>query len=162
MENKTTTDLAGVDARHMAKAMDMARAAALADEAPIGAVLVDKAGVVIAEAGNSPIANNDPTAHAEINVLRLAGALRGNYRLVDTTLYVTLEPCVMCAGAISHARVARLVIGAKDPKGGAIWHGPRFFEQPTCHWRPEIVQGPYAEEAGELLRSFFRARRRRS
>lgn len=145
--------------RLMALALGEARRAAALGEAPIGAVLVSAQGEILASAGNAPIASHDPTAHAEIRVLREAAAKRGNYRLPGTTLYVTLEPCVMCAGAISHARVARVVIAANDPKGGAVWHGPRFFEQPTCHWRPEIVEGPFADDAGELLRAFFRARR---
>ena len=143
----------------MALALDAARAAAAQGEAPIGAALVAADGVVLAVDGNAPIRKSDPTAHAEIRVLRAAAAARGNYRLTDTTLYVTLEPCAMCAGAISHARVARLVVAAKDVKGGAVWHGPRFFEQPTCHWRPAIVEGPYAEESAALLKDFFRARR---
>ncbi len=147
------------DARFMQRALDEARAAAQAGEAPIGAVLVDAGGKIIAAAGNAPIATNDPTAHAEIRTLRAAAEKLSNYRLPETTLYVTLEPCAMCAGAISHARVARLVIAAKDEKGGAVWHGPRFFEQPTCHWRPEVVQGPLAEESADLLRTFFRDRR---
>lgn len=153
--------MSGVNAceRFMARALAEARAAGEAGEAPIGAVLVGADGEVLAAAGNAPISTNDPTAHAEIRVLREAAKKLGNYRLAGTSLYVTLEPCAMCAGAISHARVARLVIAAKDPKGGAVWHGPRFFEQPTCHWRPDIVEGPFAEEAGELLREFFKARR---
>lgn len=147
------------DANFMGLALDEARAAAAAGEAPIGAVLVNIAGEVIAAAGNAPIATNDPTAHAEIRVLRAAAQRLGNYRLPDTTLYVTLEPCAMCAGAISIARVGRLVIAAKDPKGGAVWHGPRFFDQPTCHWRPAVADGPLGEESAALLTKFFRARR---
>ena len=143
----------------MARALDEARKAAAQGEAPIGAVLVDAEGAVLAAAGNAPVSSSDPTAHAEIRALREAAARLGNYRLPGTTLYVTLEPCAMCAGAISHARVARLVVAAKDPKGGAVWHGPKFFEQPTCHSRPEIVEGPFAQEAGDLLKAFFRARR---
>ncbi len=143
----------------MTLALDEARNAAKAGEAPIGAVLVDVQGKVIAAAGNAPIAGHDPTAHAEIRALRAGAKALGNYRLNDTTLYVTLEPCAMCAGAISIARVKRLVIAASDPKGGAVWHGPRYFEQPTCHWRPEVVTGPLADEAGQLLKDFFRARR---
>ena len=144
----------------MALAMAEARSAAYAGEAPIGAVLVDANGEVIAAAGNAPIATHDPTGHAEIRVLRAAAQKLGNYRLVDTTLYVTLEPCAMCAGAISNARVKRLVIAARDEKGGAVWHGPKYFKQPTCHWRPDVAEGPFAEEAGALLRDFFRARRK--
>ena len=112
----------------MALAMAEARSAADAGEAPIGAVLVDANGEVIAAAGNAPIATHDPTGHAEIRVLRAAAQKLGNYRLVDTTLYVTLEPCAMCAGAISIARVKHLVIAARDEKGGAVWHGPKYFE----------------------------------
>lgn len=147
------------DEFYMRRALDEARAAAGAGEAPIGAVLVGADGEILAAAGNAPISTSDPTGHAEIRVLREAAAKRGNYRLAGTTLYVTLEPCAMCAGAISHARVARLVIAADDPKGGAVWHGPKFFEQPTCHWRPEIARGPFAEESAALLKDFFRARR---
>ncbi len=147
------------DDSFMALALDEARAAAAHEEAPIGAVLVGAEGEVIAAAGNAPITTNDPTGHAEIRVLRTAAQKLSNYRLPETTLYVTLEPCAMCAGAISHARVSRLVIAAHDPKGGAVWHGPKFFEQPTCHWRPEIIQGPFAEEAGQLLKDFFKVRR---
>lgn len=147
------------DRQFMARALSAARDAADRGEAPIGAVLTGADGDVLAETGNAPIASHDPTAHAEILAIRAAGAATGNYRLNGTTLYVTLEPCAMCAGAISHARIARLVIAASDPKGGAVWHGPKFFEQPTCHWRPEIVQGPCAEEASRLLKDFFRARR---
>ena len=143
----------------MRLALDQARAAAGADEAPIGAVLVGADGDILAAAGNAPIATRDPTGHAEIRVLRAAAAKIGNYRLAGTSLYVTLEPCAMCAGAISHARVARLVIAASDPKGGAVWHGPKFFEQPTCHSKPAIIEGPFAEEAGQMLKDFFRARR---
>ncbi|MFN0025290.1 MAG: nucleoside deaminase [Parvularculaceae bacterium] len=143
----------------MARALAVARAAADAGEAPIGAVLVDDGGVILAEAGNAPVMRCDPTAHAEILALRAAGEKTGNYRLTGATLYVTLEPCAMCAGAISHARIARLVIAAEDPKGGAVFHGPKFFDQPTCHFRPLVVKGPLADEASELLKSFFRARR---
>ena len=143
----------------MRRALEQARAAANANEAPIGAVLVGEDGNVIAESGNAPIATHDPSGHAEIRVLRAAAQKLSNYRLPNTTLFVTLEPCAMCAGAISHARIRRLVIGASDPKGGAVWHGPKFFEQSTCHWRPDVVAGPFAEEAGQLLKDFFRARR---
>ncbi|WP_309645607.1 nucleoside deaminase, partial [Phenylobacterium sp.] len=109
---------------------------------------------------NRPISTADPTAHAEIVALRLAAAKLGNYRLTDLTLVVTLEPCAMCAGAISHARIGRLVFGAEDAKGGAVVHGPKFFEQPTCHWRPEVVGGILAEESSALLKGFFQARRK--
>ncbi len=142
-------------------ALEAAQAAAAAGETPVGAVIVDPAsGEVISTGANQPIGSHDPTAHAEIVAIRAAAAKRGNYRLTDLTLYVTLEPCAMCAGAISHARIGRVVFGAEDPKGGAVVNGPRFFEQPTCHWRPKVEGGVLAQEAGDLLRAFFRARRK--
>jgi tRNA(adenine34) deaminase len=141
-------------------ALAEAQAAAARGEAPIGAVVLDPAtGEIIARAGNSPIGNQDPTAHAEILALRAAAAKLGNYRLTGLTLFVTLEPCAMCAGAISHARIGRLVFGANDEKGGAVVSGPRFFDQPTCHWRPEAEGGVLAEESAAMLRDFFRTRR---
>ena len=141
-------------------ALAEAQAAAGRGEAPVGAVVLDPAtGAVVARAGNGPIGACDPTAHAEILALRAAGQALGNYRLTGLTLVVTLEPCAMCAGAISHARIGRLVYGAPDEKGGAVVHGPRFFEQPTCHWRPEVTGGVLADESAQLLRGFFRARR---
>lgn len=147
------------DKEMMLRALEEARRAAAAGEAPIGAVVVSADGEVLSAAGNAPIALHDPTAHAEIRAMREAAEKLGNYRLTGATLYVTLEPCAMCAGAIAHARIARLVFAAEDPKGGAVLHGPKFFEQPTCHWRPEIARGPYAEESAALLKEFFRARR---
>jgi len=142
-------------------ALDAAQDAAARGETPVGAVVVDPAsGEVIAVGANQPISASDPTAHAEIVALRAAAQKLGNYRLTGLTLVVTLEPCAMCAGAISHARIGRLVYGADDPKGGAVVHGPRFFAQPTCHWRPEVTGGVLAEESAELLRSFFRERRK--
>lgn len=150
------------DAEAMAMALDEARAAAARGETPVGAVILDPAtGEVLARAGNGPIGAHDPTAHAEIAVMRIAAARLHNYRLTDLTLVVTLEPCAMCAGAISHARIGRVVFGAEDPKGGAVVHGPKFFAQPTCHWRPEVTGGVMAAESAELLRGFFRARRKR-
>lgn len=148
-------------AGHMRRALELAREAAAAGEVPVGAVIADpKTGAVIGEGRNGPIGANDPTAHAEIAAIRQAGAQTGNYRLTGLTLYVTLEPCAMCAGAISFARLGRLVFAAADPKGGGVLHGPRFFEQPTCHWRPHVRQDEaYAEESAQLLRDFFRARR---
>ena len=141
-------------------ALEEAQAAAARGETPVGAVIADPAtGEVIARAGNGPIGAHDPTAHAEILAMRAAAERLGNYRLTGLTLIVTLEPCAMCAGAISHARIGRVVFGAEDPKGGAILHGPKFFDQPTCHWRPEVVSGVLADESAELLRGFFRARR---
>ncbi len=148
------------DAHYMDMALNAAQAAAADEEVPVGAVVISREGSVIASAGNATIGAHDPTGHAEIRALRAAALAVGNYRLPGASLYVTLEPCVMCAGAISHARIARLVIAAPDPKGGAVWHGPEFFDQPTCHWRPEVTKGPFAEEAGEMLRDFFRARRK--
>ncbi|MFC4724746.1 nucleoside deaminase [Glycocaulis abyssi] len=148
------------DIRFMELALGQAQAAAAAGEAPIGAVIVDpQTDEVVAFAHNAPIAGHDPSAHAEILSLRLAGQKLGNYRLTGLEMFVTLEPCAMCAGAISHARIGRLVYGASDPKGGAIEHGPRFFDQPTCHWRPEVSGGVLAEESAALLKGFFRARR---
>ena len=148
------------DLEMMCRAMAQAQAAADAGEAPIGAVLVDPAtGAVVAEAHNQPIGLHDPTAHAEVLAMRAAAQKLGNYRLTGLTLYVTLEPCAMCAGAISHARIGRVVYGAADEKGGAVAHGPRFFEQPTCHSRPAVTAGLMAEESSALLKGFFRARR---
>ena len=141
-------------------ALAQAQAAAERGETPVGAVILDPdTGKVVAMAANAPIAGHDPTAHAEILALRAAGRALGNYRLTGLTLVVTLEPCAMCAGAISHARIGRLVFGASDPKGGAVIHGPKVFEQPTCHWRPVVEGGVLAEESAALLRGFFRARR---
>jgi tRNA(Arg) A34 adenosine deaminase TadA len=143
-------------------ALAAAQDAASRGETPVGAVVVDpKTEEVIAIGANGPIGAHDPTAHAEIVALRQAAAKLGNYRLTDLTLVVTLEPCAMCAGAISHARIGRVVFGAEDPKGGAVVHGPRFFEQPTCHWRPQVTGGVLAQESADLLRAFFRARRRK-
>jgi len=148
------------DIRFMELALGEAQAAATAGEAPIGAIIVDPAtDQVIAAAHNMPIARHDPSAHAEILALRLAGEKLGNYRLTGLEMFVTLEPCAMCAGAISHARIGRLVYGASDPKGGAIAHGPRFFEQPICHWRPDVTGGVMADESAALLKAFFKARR---
>lgn len=152
--------MADHDLATMRIALAEAQAAADRGEVPVGAAVLDPtSGRVIARAANGPIGAHDPSAHAEILVLRAAGVALGSYRLTGLTLFVTLEPCAMCAGAISHARIGRLVYGADDPKGGAVVHGPRFFEQPTCHWRPEVAGGLLGEESGALLRDFFRARR---
>ncbi len=149
-----------IDLEHMRRALEMAERAAAAGETPVGAVLTGPDGAVLAAAHNSPIASNDPTMHAEIAVLRAACKGLGNYRLpAGTTLYVTLEPCAMCAGAVSHARVARVVYAAGDPKGGAVEHGPRFFASPACHWRPDAEGGVLADESAALLKAFFKARR---
>ncbi len=148
------------DETYMRLALDEARAAAARDEVPIGAVLVDTPrDAILARAGNHAIGLHDPTAHAEILAIRAAAGALGNYRLNGCTLYVTLEPCAMCAGAISFARLARVVFAAEDPKGGGVLHGGRFFDQPTCHHRPEIASGVLGEEAAALLRDFFAARR---
>ncbi|TGY88464.1 nucleoside deaminase [Marinicauda algicola] len=150
------------DERYMRRALALAQAAAEAGEAPVGAVIVDPAtDTILAEGANAPIAGHDPSAHAEILALRHAARRLENYRLTGLELFVTLEPCAMCAGAISHARIARLVYGASDEKGGAVEHGPRFFEQKTCHWRPQVTGGVLAQESAALLREFFRARRKR-
>ncbi len=141
-------------------ALELAQAAASAGEVPIGAVVVDaQTGEVVGRGRNSPISAHDPTAHAEILALREAAKARGNYRLTGLELVVTLEPCAMCAGAISHARIGRLVYGAEDPKGGGVVHGARVFEQPTCHWRPTVEGGVLGEESAALLKGFFKARR---
>jgi tRNA(Arg) A34 adenosine deaminase TadA len=153
--------MANHDLPTMRIALAEAQAAAARGETPIGAVVIDPfTGEVLARAGNASISGRDPTAHAEILALRAAGVAVGNYRLTGLTLVVTLEPCAMCAGAISHARIGRLVFGADDPKGGAVNHGPRFFDQPTCHWRPEVRGGVMAGESAGLLRDFFQARRK--
>ena len=149
------------DEDYMHEAILEAKAAARRGEVPVGAVLVNPiSGEIIARSGNAPIVLDDPTAHAEILCLRDGGYKTGNYRLNGLTLYVTLEPCTMCAGAISNARIARVVYGAEDIKGGAVKNGVKFFSQPTCHHRPEITDGLLTEECGELLRSFFKARRK--
>lgn len=142
----------------MRQALDAARAAATAKEVPVGAVVM-RGSSIIAVAGNAPRARCDPTAHAEMLVIREAARKLGSDRLTDCDLWVTLEPCAMCAGAIAHARIARLYYGAGDPKGGAVEHGPRFFSQSTCHHRPEIYAGIGEGEAAEILREFFSARR---
>jgi len=142
----------------MRRALAEAAAAAQAGEVPVGAVVV-REGKIIAAAANAPRTLNDPTAHAEIRAIRAAAEALGRDRLEDCDLFVTLEPCAMCAGAIAHARIARLYYGAADPKGGAVEHGPRFFTQPTCHHRPEVYGGIGEAEAGDLLRGFFRERR---
>jgi tRNA(Arg) A34 adenosine deaminase TadA len=143
----------------MERALSQARAAAERGEVPVGAVIVGPDGAVLAEAGNRTEADRDPTAHAELLAIRAAAARLGAPRLVDCDLYVTLEPCPMCAQAISFARIRRLYWGAPDPKGGGVEHGPRIFHQPTCHHRPELYSGFGESEAGELLRAFFRERR---
>ncbi len=142
----------------MQTALDEARAAQSRGEVPVGCAIV-RGAEVIARAGNRTLRDRDPTAHAELLAIRAASAKLGSERLTDCDLYVTLEPCAMCAAAISFARIRRLYYGAADPKGGAVEHGVRFFASPTCHHRPEIYGGIGEREAGELLRGFFRARR---
>ena len=142
----------------MRLALDEARAAAMDGEVPVGAV-VTRGGEAIAVARNRMRDASDPTAHAEMVALRMAAAALGTPRLDDCDLWVTLEPCAMCAGAIALARIARLYFGAPDPKGGAVLHGPRLFGQPTCHHAPEVYSGIGEGEAGELLRLFFAERR---
>jgi len=142
----------------MQLALDQARAAAEAGEVPVGCVIV-RDGEVIARASNRTLTDRDPTAHAELLAIRQAASATGSERLADCDLYVTLEPCAMCAAAISFARIRRLYYGAADPKGGAVESGVRFFDAATCHHRPEVYGGISESEAGDLLRAFFQARR---
>jgi len=146
----------------MASFMDMAlqeaRAAGEAGEVPIGCVIV-RGGAVVARAGNRTLTERDPTAHAELVAIRQAAALLGSERLDECDLYVTLEPCAMCAGAVAFARIRRLYYGAADPKGGAVENGVKFFSSPTCHHRPEVYGGIAEAEASALLKDFFRERR---
>src|SRR5581483_10524601 len=139
-------------------ALEEARAAAARGEVPVGCVIT-RDGVVIARAGNRTLADRDPTAHAELLAIRHAANALGSERLVDCDLYVTLEPCAMCAAAMSFARIRRLYFGASDPKGGAVEHGVRFFAQATCHHRPEVYGGIHESESAALLKDFFQARR---
>ena len=143
----------------MALALSEARAAADRGEVPVGAVVLAPDGRVLAQAGNRTREYSDPTAHAEMLAIRAACRSIGDERLVDCDLYVTLEPCPMCAAAISFARIRRLYYGASDPKGGGVEHGARVLNQPTCHHRPEIYSGLAETEASDLLRSFFAERR---
>lgn len=143
----------------MSLALEVAAAAAARGEVPVGAVIVHD-GIVLAAAGNRTLADKDPTAHAEMLAIRAACARLGGERLVGSDLYVTLEPCAMCAAAISFARIRRLYWGCDDQKGGAVENGPRFFRQPTCHHAPEAYGGFCEDEARELLRMFFAERRR--
>ncbi|MCI2394339.1 nucleoside deaminase [Aliiroseovarius sediminis] len=144
---------------HMDAALDEARAAAKRGEVPVGAVLVSPSGQVVATAGNRTRELNDPTAHAEILVIRAGCAQVGSERLPDHDLYVTLEPCPMCATAISAARIRRVYYGAADPKSGGVAHGPRIFTHPQCHHVPEVYDGIGADEAEQILKDFFAARR---
>jgi tRNA(adenine34) deaminase len=142
----------------MAMALDEARAAGVRGEVPVGCVIV-RDGAVVARAGNRTLADRDPTAHAEIIAIRAAAASLGSERLEGCDLYVTLEPCAMCAGAVAFARIRRLYYGAADPKGGAVDNGVKFFASPSCHHRPEVYGGLAEAEAGALLQAFFRERR---
>ena len=142
----------------MRAALDAAAAAGQAGEVPVGAVVM-RGDMVVAVGANAPRTLSDPTAHAEIVAIRAAAQALGRDRLEDCDLWVTLEPCAMCAGAIAHARIRRLYYGAEDEKGGAVAHGPRFFAQPTCHHRPEVYAGIGEGEAAALLRGFFAGRR---
>jgi tRNA(Arg) A34 adenosine deaminase TadA len=148
-----------IDQDFLQIAIEEAKAAAARGEVPIGAVLVSGENAILARDGNRVVEHHDPGAHAEVLVLRAAALALGNERLVGTTLYATLEPCTMCAGLISLARVARLVYAAEDPKGGAIAHGVRFFDQPTCHHRPAVSRLDDDGVSAKLLTDFFRVRR---
>lgn len=151
--NKTSTD-------HMQMALIEARAAGERGEVPVGAVLVDgQTGDILAQSGNRTEELSDPTAHAEVLVIREAAKKRNNPRLEGCDLYVTLEPCPLCATAISFARLRRLHFGAYDPKSGGVDHGPRIFDQSTCHHRPDVAGGHREQEAGDLLKQFFAAKR---
>jgi tRNA(adenine34) deaminase len=147
------------DEEAIALALAEAKSCVARGEVPVGAVLLSAEGELLARDGNRILERKDPTAHAEMMVLRAAAEKLGNERLGGTSLFVSLEPCAMCAGAMSLARVARLVFAAEDPKGGAILHGPRFFEQATCHHRPQVMRAGDALAAGSVLKEFFKARR---
>jgi tRNA(adenine34) deaminase len=146
------------DVVYMRRALDLARCGEAEGEVPVGAVVVAD-GRILAETWNRPVSLDDPTAHAEILALRAAGQALGNYRLAGATLYVTLEPCAMCAGAMVHARIARLVYGATDPKAGAAGSVFELLRAPALNHRVEVTGGVLAAECGELLRAFFQARR---
>ncbi len=143
----------------MARALDEAKAAAARGEVPVGALIVGPDGAVVAAAGNRTRELSDPTAHAEMLAIREAAAVLGSERLTGCDLYVTLEPCPMCAAAISFARIRRLYFGAADPKGGGVVNGPRIFTQATCHHAPEVYDGIGEQESAALLKAFFRERR---
>jgi tRNA(adenine34) deaminase len=146
------------DVEWMQLALELAQEAAKAGEVPVGAIVV-KNEIVIGRGSNSPIGRHDPSAHAEIIAMREAAAYLGNYRLVDCSLYVTLEPCAMCSGAIQHARIAKLIYGASDPKTGACGSVVNLMNEPRLNHHTEVLGGILAEECGEILSSFFRARR---
>ncbi len=145
---------------HMITAIEMAKKALEAGEVPIGAVIVDGAtGEIIASAGNETEQSNDPTAHAEILAIKKACEIKSSPRIPECDLYVTLEPCAMCATAISFARIRRVYFGAYDPKGGGVDHGARIFNQPTCHHKPEVYGGIYEQECAQILKDFFKSKR---
>lgn len=154
-------DMIAADERHMQAALELARQAATLDEVPVGAVVVID-GEIVGRGFNQPIGRSDPTSHAEVMALRDAAAKLGNYRLPGATLYVTLEPCVMCAGAIMHARIARVVFGARDPKTGAAGSVVDLFAEGRLNHHAELTSGVLAEECGALLSGFFAARRGRT
>lgn len=148
------------DEFYLSRALDLAKHGRDAGEVPVGAIVVCTTnGEIVGEAHNAPISLHDPSAHAEILAIRAATEKLQNYRLFDHDIYVTLEPCTMCAGAIANARIRRVIFSAPDEKGGAVINGVKFFEQTSCHWHPEIVQGAFANESADLLRSFFMERR---
>jgi len=149
------------DEYYMRLALQQAKYAAKRGEVPVGAVIVDPiSGDILSKVGNAPIAIDDPTAHAEILAIRDVAYNLGNYRLNGLTLYVTLEPCTMCAGAISNARIERVVYGADDAKGGAVRNGVKYFDQKSCHHRPDVTGGVLASKCSHILKSFFKARRK--
>jgi tRNA(adenine34) deaminase len=158
MNNEYLLDL---DIAFMQQALELAKQAGEAGEVPVGAIVV-KEGEVIGRGSNAPIGTSDPTAHAEIMAMRDAARHLGNYRLVDCTLYVTLEPCAMCSGAIQHARIARLVYGANDPKTGACGSVINLMDEPKLNHHTEVTHGVLAKEAGALLSGFFSARRKKA
>lgn len=162
MNDHVTTPATTIEADqvYMQLALELAHQAAQAGEVPVGAIIV-KDGVIIGRGSNAPIASHDPTAHAEIRAMRDAAQYLGNYRLVDCTLYVTLEPCAMCAGAIQHARIARLVYGASDPKTGACGSVVNLMSEPKLNHHTETTSGVLATECGAALSAFFSARRKR-
>ncbi len=143
----------------MSAALEEAKAAILRDEVPIGAIITNESGDIIARAGNSTREMFDPSAHAEIMAIRTACEKAGAQRIPNHTLYVTLEPCAMCAAAISFARIKCVVFGASDSKGGGVIHGGEFYTQPTCHHKPEVKHGLMQEECGQILRDFFKKKR---
>ena len=159
MVKEKLAEVASPGKRPMDLALAEAEAAGLRGEVPIGAVVVSAAGELLAKAGNRTLELRDPTAHAELLAIRAACARLGSERLIGCDLHVTLEPCAMCAAAISFARIRRLYFGAADPKGGAVEHGPRFFSQQTCHHAPEVYGGIGEAKAAELLKRFFAERR---